>query len=80
MTPFWLTFTDGTHGCSEADSLSAAIIKAEDTTGKVVQAGRHIPYPAAPRIGAHSDTPSFCHSPHVCLGKAACPMEMACND
>jgi hypothetical protein len=80
MIPFWLSFTDGTHGCCEESTLAKAITKAEDLTGKVVANARMLPYPAVPRIGLQSDCPSFCHNPVRCAGRWSCPMDYACND
>lgn len=80
MTPYWLTFSDGTHGCSEGDTIGKAITQAEDVTGKVVSNARPLPYPAMPRIGVKSDAWSFCHNPERCAGLGSCPMDMACND
>jgi hypothetical protein len=80
MTPYWLSFTDGTHGCCEGRSLSAAIIKAEDITGKIVSSGKCIPYPAVPVIYQESTCPAFCYDPARCLGKSSCPKDRACTE
>ncbi len=80
MTPYWLSFTDGTSGCCEGATLAAAITKAEDITGKVVSGGKRLPYPAHPRIGEQSSCPSFCHDPDKCAGKSSCPMDYACTE
>jgi hypothetical protein len=80
MTPFWLSFTDGTHGTCEGKTLAQAIAKAEDLTKKVVSTGKCIPYPAVPVIYQESFTPAFCYNPTRCLGKSSCPQNLACND
>jgi hypothetical protein len=80
MTPYWLSFTDGSSACMEAKTLVQAIISAEDLTGKVVTSGRCLPYPAVPRIGEMSNTPSFCYDPARCMGKSSCPKDHACTE
>jgi hypothetical protein len=80
MTPYWLTFTDGTSACCEGKTLVQSIVKAEDITGKVVARGAHIPYPAVPRVGEQSECPSFCYNPQRCLGKSSCPMDHSCTE
>jgi hypothetical protein len=80
MTPFWLSFTDGSAGCCEGATLAGAITHAEDITGKVVVSGKHLPYPAVPVIWQFSDTPAFCYDPHRCQGRSSCPKDLACND
>jgi hypothetical protein len=80
VTPYWLSFTDGTHGCCEGGTLSAAIIKAEDILGKVVSGGKCLPYPAVPVIWQESYCPPFCYDPIRCAGKSSCPKDYACND
>jgi hypothetical protein len=80
MTPYWLSFTDGTHGTCEGRTLEGAITHAEDLTGKVVVVGKKLPYPAVPVIFQESTTPAFCHSPNRCAGRSSCPMDYACND
>jgi hypothetical protein len=80
MTPYWLSFSDGTHGCCEGATLAAAITKAEDLTGKIVSGGKRLPYPAGPVIWQQSTCPSFCYDPARCAGKSSCPKDYACND
>lgn len=78
--PYWLSFTDGTHGCCEGATLAAAITKAEDLTGKTVKAGKHLPYFAVPVIFQSGDEPAFCHNPVRCAGRSSCPMDYACTE
>lgn len=80
MTPYWLSFSDGTKGCCEGESLAAAITKAEDLTGKVVATGKSLPYPAYPVIWQESTCPAFCHDPDKCQGKSSCPKDYACSE
>jgi hypothetical protein len=80
MTAYWLSFTDGTHGCCEGATLAGAITKAEDLTGKVTQAGKHLPYFAVPVIWQSGDEPAFCHNPVRCAGRSSCPMDYACTE
>jgi hypothetical protein len=80
MTPWWLTFTDGTHGCVEARTLDIATTKAEDLTGKVVTVGKKLPYLAVPVLYQESTDPAFCHSPDRCAGRSSCPMDYACTE
>lgn len=80
MTPYWLSFTDGTHGCCEGTTLAAAITKAEDISGKVVSAGKRLPYFAVPVIFQSGAEPAFCHNPNRCAGRSSCPMDHACTE
>ena len=85
MMVFWLTFTDGTTGsCEGTDALHAKLI-AEKLTGKTVQSGQQLPYPAHPVIWQFDCpvigvTPAFCRSPEQCAGWGYCRQARACND
>jgi hypothetical protein len=80
MSAYWLNFTDGTSGSCEGAGLSAAIIKAEDLTGRVVCGGKSLPYFAVPVIWQSGDEPAFCHNPARCAGRSSCPMDYACTE
>ena len=92
MTPWWLTFTDGSHGCCEGQNEYDAKRIAEKITGKKVAGGeskdiaaKRLPYPANPLIWQldHPVTgkcPAFCHSPRQCQGRGSCPKNYACSE
>lgn len=80
MTPYWLSFTDGTYGCCEGEKLTDAITRAEDITGKVVSNGKCIPYPAVPVLWQSDNCPAFCYNPNRCAGKSSCPSDPACTE
>ena len=92
MQAYWLTFTDGSHGCCEGQSGYDSKIIAEDITGKTV-AGKEfkdfsaeiLPYPAEPIIWQfnhpiHGSMPTFCISPETCKGHTSCPRSYACSE
>jgi len=91
MKMFWLTFTDGTHGCCEGQSEYDAKQIAEHLTHKVVVGGKYndiaakvLPYPANPVIWQldHPVTgkcPSFCYTPNKCAGSTHCPTNPSCT-
>ena len=92
MTPYWLTFTDGSHGCCEGKNAYDAKMIAEKLTGKVVAGGKFkdisaetLPYPATPLIWqldhpVNGKCPPFCHDPHGCVGRGSCPKNHACTE
>ena len=91
MTGYWLTFTDGTKGYCEGNSLYDAKMIAEHITKKKVAGGEYkdidgqiLPYPSTPVIWQfthpiHGKTPTFCHSPEKCKGRTACPSHPSCT-
>ena len=67
--------------CVEAESADAAKRKLEETgwEGKCT-AVKTLPYPADPRVGEQSETPSFCWQPNSCAGRSSCPRSVSCTD
>lgn len=92
MTPYWLTFTDGSEACCEGSSECDAKVIAEKLTGKTVAGGQYrdiaaklLPYPAKPIIWqfdhpVSGKCPPFCFSPKQCAGRTACPKSYACSE
>ena len=92
MNDYWLTFTDGTHGCCEGTSAYDAKRIAEKLTGKKVAGGEYVnidaaqlPYPAEPVIWqldhpVSGKCPAFCSTPLKCAGRSACPHDYACSE
>lgn len=92
MTPYWITFTDGSKACCEGQSAFDAKKIAEKLTGKTVGGGEYqdftmerLPYPATPIIWQfdhplHGKTPTFCHKPNQCAGRGACPQNYSCTE
>ena len=92
MTPWWLTFTDGSQACCEGQSAFHAKMIAEKLTGKKVAGGDYndiaakpLPYPATPIIWQFDDPcggkcPPFCYSPKECAGRGSCPKSYACSE
>lgn len=92
MTPYWLTFTDGSTGCCEGQNEYDAKVIAEKLTGKTVGGGKfkdisaqRLPYPASPMIWqhdhpVHGKCPAFCYQPTKCAGRGSCPRSRACDD
>lgn len=74
---WWVTFADRSPGCVEGTRVEAKAIA--DGFG-AVSTMEPLPYPAVPRLGPRSDTPSFCTSPSRCAGRGSCPKPYACND
>ena len=91
MNTYWLTFTDGTHGCCQGQNERDAKVIAEHLTGKTVKGGRlkdieakSLPYPASPIIWqldhpVRGKTPDFCYMPGSCAGRTACPRQPSCT-
>lgn len=92
MTPYWLTFTDGSHGCCEGQNEYDSKVIAEKLTGKTVAGGKYkdisaklLPYPATPLIWqhdhpVHGKCPAFCLHPSQCAGHGSCPRPYACSE
>ena len=92
MTPYWITFTDGSKACCEGQSPYDAKKIAEHFTGKTVDGGEYkdinavpLPYPANPVIWqfAHpltGKTPCFCYTPEQCKGASCCRKDYACTE
>ena len=91
MQGYWLTFTDGSQGYCEGNSLFDAKQIAEHFTKKTVAGGKYkdiegsiLPYPATPVIWKfkhpiHGETPNFCHSPEKCAGTTCCRNNPSCT-
>jgi hypothetical protein len=92
MTPWWLTFTDGSQACCEGLTAYHAKRIAEKLTGKTVKGGQFdnidaikLPYPASPVIWQLDDPvggkcPTFCSTPKQCAGRGSCPKSYACTE
>lgn len=92
MKTYWLTFTDGSHGCCQGDSPFDAKRIAEKLTGKTVAGGKYqdiaatpLPYPAKPVIWqldhpVGGKEPDFCYTPEQCAGRTSCPKPYACSE
>ena len=85
MKAYWLTFTDGSHGCCEGQNDYDAKKIAEHITGKTVSGAEGLPYPATPIIWQfdhpiHGSTPAFCYTPEECKGCGSCPKSYACTE
>lgn len=94
MQGFWLKFNDGSHGYCEGANAYDAVKIAEHLTKKtVVDTGdnkyqpklKTLPYPASPVIWqfdhpVNGKCPEFCHDPHNCKGRTACPKNYACSE
>ena len=91
MQGYWLTFTDGSSGYCEGETLYGAKRIAEHISKKTVAGGKYediagetLPYPASPVIWkfkhpVSGETPNFCHSPEKCKGRTACPNNPSCT-
>lgn len=92
MTPYWITFTDGSKACCEGQNEFDAKQIAEKFTGKKVGGGewkdftmKRLPYPATPIIWQfehplHGKTPTFCCKPSQCAGRGSCPQNYSCTE
>jgi len=84
MTPYWVSFTDGSGACVEADDPSSArVIAQQQGGGRVVSQAtvERLPYPAEPRLGPQSSCPSFCWKPRQCAGYSSCPdLRRTCSE
>lgn len=84
MTPYWITFEDGSQACCEGHDAADAMRIAGYLSGKAAETAEEIPYPANPCIwqfehpvsGKH---PRFCIKPRECAGKRSCPQSRACT-
>jgi hypothetical protein len=77
MTPFWV---EPQGVCVEADSETSARQIAKALTRQEPTSVDVLPYPAEPRVGDHSDCPSFCFTPKACAGHSSCPRSYACSE
>lgn len=80
MIPFWVHFNSHGAACIEAENEQQARRQAEALTHCAVTSCQRLPYPAEPRIGEQSVTPSFCQDPEHCGGRSACPKRYACTE
>lgn len=76
LFPYWVSFSDQKPGCIEAESPDEAK-QVGDKLGAVTTIER-LPYPANPRLGERSETPSFCYEPRKCAGWTSCPQRYSC--
>lgn len=79
MTPYWITWKDGSGCCVEADSMEEIEAYCKKIRGVGPASVMSLPYPADPRIGPTTDCPSFCRSPELCAGFHACPHSRSCS-
>ena len=77
---YWVTFENGQKGCVEAADIASALRTGADYIGKKAVSAERLPYPAVPRIGPVSDTPSFCYAPKDCVWHTSCPKNPACTE
>lgn len=93
MQGYWIKFTDGSNGYCEGESAYDAVLIANKLSGKTAVVGDNkwkpaidkLPYPATPVIWqldhpVNGKCPPFCHDPHRCKGKTACPKNYSCTE
>ena len=92
MTPYWITFIDGTKACCEGQGPYDAKVIAEHVSGKKVQPKvaepsgwngadyciEPLPYPASPALWQH-DHPVHGKCPTFCYTPAQCAGKTHCH-